>query len=645
VISKIEYLKLQTLPTKQLYTHPLFRKHFIERYINNLPLMALELFGLKVTHQQRKVLEALDFRQGRLAVPSGHGCHGVDTPIMLYDGGVKMVQDVKLGDLLMGHDGTKRTVISLARGEETLYEIETSDGIKSIYNASHVLCLVDEVGGEVEIELKDFLELWGRGGCGGGLGFYKKTKTFSSVKFDIKKITELGKGRYYGFTLLEDNRFLDGNSFVQSNTGKTATIGFITTAFQLLFPYSIVRIQAPQLKQVTNFSFKEINKYLETLESPIYIDGEHKYRMWSFLPSRFQRNIQKIYNKEYREAWYIEAKTAPKGRSENLSGQHQWAYLLIGDEASGIEDDHIKASLGGLTEKFNSCILFSQHTRLNGFFHEAVELLDRWKVVRLSSEESPLVEKRAIEEMRQSYNENEYRVRVLGLPPLYTDGNLLTPQEAKEVFTKEEWKGKDTPIGELDTLIITVDVAYRGVRNNSVITKTRVNRELLNTYSTNLTTLKPTKAAIKAFEAGLMELSTKRYKRIIIALDATAGGAEAYEELEKRVSELDNDTLECIDIVWGSARLIGRDKMVYRNQRAKAYAKLQEVVISKQLFISTRVQEIRTIKELSNIPFRYTGDDFKLQIASKDEMEIDSPDIADTLAMGALVWWDEVVEG
>jgi hypothetical protein len=31
-------------------------------------------------------------------------CHGKDTPILMYDGTIKLVQDIKVGDLLMGDD-------------------------------------------------------------------------------------------------------------------------------------------------------------------------------------------------------------------------------------------------------------------------------------------------------------------------------------------------------------------------------------------------------------------------------------------------------------------------------------------------------------------------------------------------------------
>jgi hypothetical protein len=68
-------------------------------------------------------------------------CLGMDTPILMYDGSVKMVQDVVVGDRLMGDDSTPRTVLSLARGREELYRIKASRGSSWVCNKSHILSL------------------------------------------------------------------------------------------------------------------------------------------------------------------------------------------------------------------------------------------------------------------------------------------------------------------------------------------------------------------------------------------------------------------------------------------------------------------------------------------------------------------------
>lgn len=68
-------------------------------------------------------------------------CHAKDTKIMLYNGKIKNVQDIKVGDLLMGDDSTPRKVLSLARGEDEMYDIIPIKGDKYTVNESHILCL------------------------------------------------------------------------------------------------------------------------------------------------------------------------------------------------------------------------------------------------------------------------------------------------------------------------------------------------------------------------------------------------------------------------------------------------------------------------------------------------------------------------
>lgn len=73
----------------------------------------------------------------------GGKCFGIDTPILMYDGSIKPVQDIQVGDLLMGPDSKPRKVTSLARGREEMFLIEPRM-VKSgsfVCNKSHTLSL------------------------------------------------------------------------------------------------------------------------------------------------------------------------------------------------------------------------------------------------------------------------------------------------------------------------------------------------------------------------------------------------------------------------------------------------------------------------------------------------------------------------
>uniref|UniRef100_A0A6C0B6C3 DOD-type homing endonuclease domain-containing protein n=1 Tax=viral metagenome TaxID=1070528 RepID=A0A6C0B6C3_9ZZZZ len=68
-------------------------------------------------------------------------CHAKGTPIMLSDGSTKLVEDIQVGDFLMGDDSKPRTVLSLARGRDKMYDIIPVKGEKYTVNQEHILCL------------------------------------------------------------------------------------------------------------------------------------------------------------------------------------------------------------------------------------------------------------------------------------------------------------------------------------------------------------------------------------------------------------------------------------------------------------------------------------------------------------------------
>ena len=77
-----------------------------------------------------------------LMAPTGSGkCLGIDTPILMYDGTIKKVQDVVVGDQLIGPDSLPRNVLSVCSGNELLFKITPIKGEPYIVNKSHILSL------------------------------------------------------------------------------------------------------------------------------------------------------------------------------------------------------------------------------------------------------------------------------------------------------------------------------------------------------------------------------------------------------------------------------------------------------------------------------------------------------------------------
>lgn len=71
----------------------------------------------------------------------GGGCHARDTPIRMFDGSLKMVQDVSVGDKIMGDDNTARNVQELFRGTDDMVRILPIKGESFEVNKDHVLSL------------------------------------------------------------------------------------------------------------------------------------------------------------------------------------------------------------------------------------------------------------------------------------------------------------------------------------------------------------------------------------------------------------------------------------------------------------------------------------------------------------------------
>lgn len=74
-------------------------------------------------------------------------CVSKDTPILMYDGSIKMVQDIIVGEQVMGDDSTPRNILSLGRGIDTMYEIIPIKGESFTTNSEHILCLKYSNGG------------------------------------------------------------------------------------------------------------------------------------------------------------------------------------------------------------------------------------------------------------------------------------------------------------------------------------------------------------------------------------------------------------------------------------------------------------------------------------------------------------------
>lgn len=77
-----------------------------------------------------------------LQAPTGFGkCHGAGTEVIMYDGSLRKVEDVRPGERLMGPDSLPRTVLNTVQGYGPLYVVTPKKGEPFVCNDVHVLSL------------------------------------------------------------------------------------------------------------------------------------------------------------------------------------------------------------------------------------------------------------------------------------------------------------------------------------------------------------------------------------------------------------------------------------------------------------------------------------------------------------------------
>ena len=118
---------------------------------------------------QPSVEEAYDgFPLQRLFVDEFGKCHRKGTEILMYDGSIKKVEDINVGDLLMGDDSLPRKVLNLARGREKCYDVVSYKHKTFGCNESHILSLKLSSTGKLKgykrndtfnVSIKDYLKL------------------------------------------------------------------------------------------------------------------------------------------------------------------------------------------------------------------------------------------------------------------------------------------------------------------------------------------------------------------------------------------------------------------------------------------------------------------------------------------------------
>lgn len=138
-------------------------------------------------------------------------CLAKGTTIRRADGGIVTVEDVRINDKLMGDDFNPRTVLELYSGYDMLYEVKHIDtDVSYVVTGNHVITLYDS-DKLIDMPLVDLI-MTGK-------------KDFRGCRYDGKilitediEISIVGIGKYYGFLLDGNHRFILGNGVITHNS-------------------------------------------------------------------------------------------------------------------------------------------------------------------------------------------------------------------------------------------------------------------------------------------------------------------------------------------------------------------------------------------------------------------------------------------
>lgn len=112
-------------------------------------------------YQMTAILHAGVHRRALLVSPTG--CHTYDTEVILFSGETKNVQDIQVGDLLMGVDNTPRNVLRTIKGFGKIYNISSNSVRTKKFqdfevNEDHILSLIHtKTSAIVNISVREYL--------------------------------------------------------------------------------------------------------------------------------------------------------------------------------------------------------------------------------------------------------------------------------------------------------------------------------------------------------------------------------------------------------------------------------------------------------------------------------------------------------
>lgn len=132
--------------------------------MNSPQIFKVKELNLDIIQPNSNTMNNLDQGGMKTVVVGKPGCFARGTKVLMYDGTVKCIEDVIVGDQVMGDDSEPRNVLELCNSRDTMYSITPNKGDQVIVNRNHILSLKctgynqHEKGEILDIPLNEYLE-------------------------------------------------------------------------------------------------------------------------------------------------------------------------------------------------------------------------------------------------------------------------------------------------------------------------------------------------------------------------------------------------------------------------------------------------------------------------------------------------------
>ena len=334
----------------------------------------------------------------------------------------------------------------------------------------------------------------------------------------------------------------------------------------------------------------------------------------------------------------VESKTADEKNANKMAGRHAEWLLIIGDEASTLPNAVLTTLSGALTEEHNRMLLTSQYTENAGFFHETQTTLSEsnggvWTNLRFSSLDSPWVNNESIKMLWDMYDDDERRVRILGLPPANSSAFMMNLKVAEAMYRR----GRIIKDSENYGWLVCADIASgEGLRDKSAVVVVRVigygdygpdaRRVEVVEIPVHVNNIRSNVFAGHVADAG-SNLSNVTYLP-----DSGGLGVNVCQDLEDMGKVVSR-------VLWGEPCFKSANAERYLNKRAQAMHHAARAAKEGRLSILTPEYRRVMLDQSSRIPKRFGGNRSKMVVPPKGSPEwkgLKSPDLWDAICFAFL---------